>query len=607
MKKQLFFLFVLILLSSTSFCIELSTWEALCSNNPSTLQSSIEKISNTITIKLRWPGFYKEWNHEQQAYEIETPGAYLTKEANEPKLPFISYIFAVPHNTTPKICIVYATTMVFGEMPIVCNERFENNNCLSSLNCNIISPKNTPLSIKIFKIGSTNTEDLLKINLYPFEVKKEKQELWVAEQFSVLLMLPEKSTSKSVMHNNSLLNNFIMPIMSMSEEEEQREENEEYLIITPSEFQRALQPLITWRKQEGLDVQVQTIENIKKAMSVSKEITADTLQEYLMLYYQKHGNLTYILLVGDVELIPVKYKNGDGTDYYYTLLDDEGDLFPDVYLGRFPVNNSNEVTAIVNKIIAYESVQPGRKVLFTSHFQDIGLDGICDRDYIYTSELFHSYLTKRQYSCKRIYTKTNGCTPKYYSNRMPVPTSITFNGTTQDIINAINSGAAIVNHRGNGTEDGWCCPEFTTQDLLCLNNKKYPIIFNIDSSSGKFNQETEHEYRESAGLPVSTDRESFSERLLCMENGAVAVIAPSEEVSYTLNNSFNKGLMGGIWPKMFEECNSPATRLGQVLYRAKIQVLRDFDNNGWMNEKVQGVFRKYHILGDPALRIRQIQ
>ena len=92
-----------------------------------------------------------------------------------------------------------------------------------------------------------------------------------------------------------------------------------------------------------------------------------------------------------------------------------------------------------------------------------------------------------------------------------------------------------------------------------------------------------------------------------MENGAVAVIAPSEEVSYTLNNSFNKGLMGGIWPKMFEECNSPATRLGQVLYRAKIQVLRDFDNNGWMNEKVQGVFRKYHILGDPALRIRQIQ
>jgi len=606
--KQIFLFLIIILFVHSAYSSE--TWQAMNSQKPTTYKSNVEKINTTIKIKLHWPGFFKKWNSEQQAYQIYTPGSYTLKTPNEFQVPFISHLITVPENTEPKLLIQYSSTIIFGDMPIVKNadQLIQNNEFYSRemVLRNKFQPRHTPLKVNIQKIGHTGDQDILKINMYPFQVIEEKQQLLVAEQATIQLIFPKKYPNIFTKSIPKLFNTLIQPV-SWEEDidnETQDEPSEEYLIITPKKFEQTLQPLVEWRTQEGLKVVIKTTEHIKASQPY---LTADHLHKYLIRYFQQNGNLTYILLVGDVEYIPVKYKNGDGTDFYYSLLDDQGDLFPDVYLGRFPVNTESELTAIIHKTISYESTMPGKKVVFASHFQDAGLDGVCDRDYIYTSELFQQFLTKRQYNCQRIYTKTEGTTPTYYSNRTPVAKDITFNGTTQDIVNAINTGVALINHRGHGTETTWQNPYFHIKDIAALYNNKFPILFNVNCATGKFNAETESQSSETATEKINTDKESLSEQLLNTQHGVVAIIAPTQETTYPVNNIFNQGLMGGIWPKMFQECTSPAQRLGQVLYRGRIKVLREYDTNGWLDERILGIFRKYHILGDPALHIRQPQ
>lgn len=386
--------------------------------------------------------------------------------------------------------------------------------------------------------------------------------------------------------------------------QEEQEIPPEYLVIAPQQFVVALQPLLEWRVAEGMEVTVTTINDIRNQLQIDGAISADRLQEYLLAYYCKRPNLMYVVLVGDVEFIPVKYHNGIATDYYYSLLGIREDLLADVYLGRFPVNNAEQVSAIVHKILAYEMGLPNTQVLLSAYFQDVDQNGISDSDCVYTSELFHEYFTGNEILCKTVYCKTPGSIPNYYSNGMPVPANIDFNGQSQDIVDCINMGIGVINHCGPGDHSGWLQPQFNCENIEQLYNTQNFIMFNINSSTGKFDVETATLKLEFAGTKPVAQQECFSEQLLTVaDKGAVAVIAPTRQTNSTLNNTFSCGLMEAIWPRMFHSYYSPATRLGQIMYRGRTKLVRDI-GNGHVSSQILANFHCYHILGDPALRIR---
>ncbi|NUM33249.1 MAG: hypothetical protein HUU50_01775 [Candidatus Brocadiae bacterium] len=592
-------------------------WEYMTSKKPAPVNVKIEKNAHQLFFHVNWPGFFKKWISSKNAYEIFTPGAGQNYAEQEACVPFLSYLIAVPEGSLPEIRIDYVATVMFGEIPIVINAKNpkdsaflqEKNYDFREETNNRKSFTNGPVKVCLQKIGKSHGLDMVYLSIMPFEVLQQEAQINIGEIFTLELNLSHGTWEMPVpVHSRPFSFGAMLNIANSVQQVREEEEKEEYLIISPSQFLNALEPLVSWRTQEGFLVTVKTIDQVKKELQFTGLLSADKLQEYLSLYYNTQPALTYVLLVGDVEMIPVKYKNDDATDFHYSLLDGEGDMLPDVYLGRFPVNTEEEVAAIVEKIIAYEQSLPGKKILLASYFQDDGLDGICDRDYIYTCESFASYLSKRQYDIKRVYTKTPGSTPCYYGNNTPVPKSLNFEGTTQEIIHAINSGLALINHRDHGDSQGWNHPSFRVEDLQQLCNKKYPIMFNVDCTTGQFDIETEKFRRETEGTPLSTQGESFSEQILSMRGrGVVAIIAPTRETIHSLNDVFNKGLMESIWPKMFDAPYSSATRLGQILYRARIKVLREFGDNGWVSEKILTNFRQYHILGDPALRIRQAQ
>ncbi|MCX6664217.1 MAG: C25 family cysteine peptidase, partial [Euryarchaeota archaeon] len=175
------------------------------------------------------------------------------------------------------------------------------------------------------------------------------------------------------------------------------------VIIAPSSFSDALQPLIDHKNKYGIETTLKTIEDIyteyngfDKAEQV-KYFIKDALEQW---------NIKYVLLAGGLKStiyakprdttnigasgwhIPVRYsnidENGDAgypTDLYYADIykeggafenwdsdgdgilaewpDDISDLIPDVAVGRLAFSDVKEVQEVVNKIITYETTSYG--------------------------------------------------------------------------------------------------------------------------------------------------------------------------------------------------------------------------------------------------------
>jgi hypothetical protein len=156
------------------------------------------------------------------------------------------------------------------------------------------------------------------------------------------------------------------------------------LIITPSEFTSALQPLVDYKNDHDTATIVTTLDEINGE-------GVDTQEK--IKYYVKEAietwGINYLLLVGSADKFPVRYayvpsgsyEDSFPSDLYYADIynaemgfsswdkDKDGkyaevaganndmsevDMYPDVYLGKLPCNNVNEVSTVVEKIINYE-------------------------------------------------------------------------------------------------------------------------------------------------------------------------------------------------------------------------------------------------------------
>lgn len=150
----------------------------------------------------------------------------------------------------------------------------------------------------------------------------------------------------------------------------------EYAIITPEELVSSFEPLIEWKNQRGIRANIFSKEWILLNYSGYYD-DMECIREFVKNLHANHG-LIYLALAGDYDnfggrmvwLSTDKYSGFAPSDQYFSDLDgswdangnhiygqfqiDGCDWRSDVYVGRFPVNTSEEVTRWVNKIISYE-------------------------------------------------------------------------------------------------------------------------------------------------------------------------------------------------------------------------------------------------------------
>lgn len=149
-----------------------------------------------------------------------------------------------------------------------------------------------------------------------------------------------------------------------------------YVIVVPtSDHINSVMPLKVWKERIGFSVKVVTMTEVINTYTSGDN--GERLWNYLHdRYPASEWGIRYVLLVGDIDEIPMRYlypDDGDpyGSDYYYAKLStsnwdvdgdrrwgefthDNLDTTPDVIVGRIPFNSFSQIQTISNAIVAYE-------------------------------------------------------------------------------------------------------------------------------------------------------------------------------------------------------------------------------------------------------------
>lgn len=293
-----------------------------------------------------------------------------------------------------------------------------------------------------------------------------------------------------------------------------------YLIIYADIFDgnTDLDDFAEWKREKGFDVEMVKMGNINGVTLNDNTSDVDAIRDSILGWYNPNWILPgYVLLVGDApdyeRLPPDTIINGNDTSYhdraygpplewadnahiptcfygpqdtatqfnfsddYYKLLAGN-DEYPDVALGRWCVEDGDDLAAYIEKTFAYERFPNPNwnpdKALFAACYTSAegGECGNYDstKVYIHTEILPDSFEVCRQYADS--------------------------GGTNAGVKNAIqsNGGVGIVNYRGHGHKwkwNGWDADStsLTTSDVDSLDQSSfdgYPIVYNVCCWNGCF-------------------------------------------------------------------------------------------------------------------------
>jgi hypothetical protein len=400
------------------------------------------------------------------------------------------------------------------------------------------------------------------------------------------------------------------------------------VIITPEEFCDALQPLVDHK-----------INN----MSISTKIVK-TDEIYYWDYFQVQGrdkpeqikyfikntydqwNTKYILLVGgkksysstDDWWIPVRRTNielssgiyNSISDLYYADLydgngtfcswdanhndlfgegkEDNVDLFPDVFLGRLPCVDLNEVTTIVNKIIRYET--QSQSAWFNRMI-------MCGGD-SFPSYSCYNTISEGEYIQQEIlnvmeaaYAEKSFIGIKLWMSLKSLTASI--------IIKEIDRGAGFISFSGHGGETSWetyskGSPDYSSFrsrdiDKLGDNDGGYPIAIINACDCGDF----------------SYSEPCFAWKLIKHQNGGVIAGCASTDMSWGIWGHPPTSTTGGLLELCTFKSYANGSRTFGEMWSGSINLYL----------KEQSLFFgnvHYHLLeewqpfGDPSLRLKSL-
>jgi len=149
----------------------------------------------------------------------------------------------------------------------------------------------------------------------------------------------------------------------------------DYLVITDNSLTSALQPFCDWKTSKGIRTELRTTQWVGSHYS-GRDLPEK--MRNLVLDYYAHRGLKYLLLAGDVELVPCREARaicgsevgsipcdlyfadlqGSWDGNHNNIFGEEGvdsvDLYADIYVGRAPIDNTAQAATFLNKVVTYE-------------------------------------------------------------------------------------------------------------------------------------------------------------------------------------------------------------------------------------------------------------
>jgi len=242
----------------------------------------------------------------------------------------------------------------------------------------------------------------------------------------------------------------------------------EMLVICPEPYLQAMQPFVNWKNQSSRPT---TMVSLADAGGND----AEQIKSFILNHYNnKAENLTYVLLVGDYADITPKAMNGGYSDIWFGQLEGN-DYYPEVFVGRFSVENETDVETHIAKVLYYE-----RDMTARANWLDKGIGiganegagsghngGESDYqhiDYIRDTLMHYTYTEVSQHYAG-IGVGTNAAM----------------------ISENFNAGASICNYCNHGSTTAWSVGSFNIGHINALTNTyKWPFIWSTACYNGMF-------------------------------------------------------------------------------------------------------------------------
>ena len=376
------------------------------------------------------------------------------------------------------------------------------------------------------------------------------------------------------------------------------------LIISPAQFEDELSSLIDLYSNRGLITKIISTDSIYSASS--GQDSQEKIRNFIIQEYQNY-NVEYVLLGGDVELIPYRgfychvqssivYEDDDiPADLYYSALDGtwndnnnnlwgeigEDDLLPDVSVARIPASNSTELNSLLNKVISYQNspvLNELNKPLLAgedlySNPQTWG------GDYL---DLLIGYHEDNGYTTTGIPAEDN--IEKLYDRDLGY-----WSGST--LISKINEGKSFIHHAGHSNTTyvmRLYSSDITNSNFSQVNGviHNYTLVNTTGCDCGGFDHS-----------------DCIGEKMVNIQNFAVAFIGNSRY------GWFNEGQTEGPSTHLQREFvnalyQDKLFRIGEAFLESKIQTAPWVNAPGqWEEGALRWCFYCNNVLGDPAMGI----
>jgi len=451
----------------------------------------------------------------------------------------------------------------------------------------------------------------------------------------------------------SMINNIVISEKDTSFQEKIQSFNQcDMIIISPNKFSSALQPLIKHKNNVGIQTILKTTEEIYG--EYEGRDSAEQVKYFIKDAIENFG-VDYILLVGDVDLVPMRKSavtiitwlslwKGILTDLYYADIydnngnfcswdsnndgvfgeayinkfrfinnfpirkkdfPDEVDLYPDIGVGRLPCKNEEEVQIIIDKIIHYETETYEGKwfnnmvLMGGDTFPENDPDTIVEGE-LFLEEYIRPEMEKHGFNIIKLYTSLE-----------------TFN--VESINQEVTSGTGFVSYVGHGYPDRIGTYQaynpssfisYSIQDISGMNNGyKLPIFFVGACLTGKldyniFDKIISFDFPWCL-LKLLTDKletkkfPCFALSLIKKQDGggiaAIAASQPGWEI-------YDGELGGTMFHRYFFEGYEPGINLSDMLIHAQnsyINWVMTRDGIMWDRNTIY----EFNLIGDPSLKL----
>jgi hypothetical protein len=231
------------------------------------------------------------------------------------------------------------------------------------------------------------------------------------------------------------------------------------VILSDPLFRDALQPLVRWKSRKGFRV----VEAYLGDSVVGG--TRESIKNYLKELYANPSDgvapPSFLLIVGDVEQVPLSQPSGQITDLYYAEYDGGGDYIPELFYGRISVTTPEQLGVVVDKILEYEQYLFPDPAFLAQSVLIAGVDGS------YAGTYGNGQIN---YANEYYLNSEKGITTHMFR----YPESDT---ARQAILDLISDGVGFVNYTGHGLHNGWTDPAFGLGDIGDLKNgSRYPVM-----------------------------------------------------------------------------------------------------------------------------------